>query len=161
MNLFQINELITQAFESAVDSETGEILNLQAYAALDKLELMKEEKVENLLLWIKNLTAESIALKAEEDAFKARRKQAERKAESIKEYLEKALDGEKFKTPRVAVSWRKSESVEYVGDVHKLPEECLKYKEPEVSKTELKKLLKAGAEIPGARLVVKNNMSIK
>lgn len=33
--------------------------------------------------------------------------------------------------------------------------------DPEVNKTELKKLLKAGTEIPGAKLVTRNNMQIK
>lgn len=161
MNLYQINELIERAFESAVDPETGEIFDLVAYVELDKLEMMKEEKIENLLLWIKNLNAEAIAIKAEEKVLEGRRKCAERKAESLKEYVEKVLDGEKFATPKTSVSWRKSEVAEYTGDVRKLPECCIRYKEPEVSKSELKKLLKGGATIPGARLVTKNNMSIK
>lgn len=51
--------------------------------------------------------------------------------------------------------------MEYSGNVYDLPEELLKYKEPEINKTELKKRLKSGEVINGAELVQRNNMQIK
>lgn len=42
-----------------------------------------------------------------------------------------------------------------------LPENCIRVKEPEVNKAELKKLLKAGQKIEGAWLVEKQNLQIK
>lgn len=161
MNLFEINARIEEAFEAAVDMETGEIINDAAYAALDALQMEFGTKTEDILLWIKNLTAEAEALKKQKQTFADRQSKAEKKAESLKQYVAKALNGEKFKTERVSVTWRKSETVEYVGDVLTLPPECIRLKDPEVNKDALKKLLKAGAEINGAELVSKNNMLIK
>ena len=94
-------------------------------------------------------------------SFDARQKRAERKAESLKRYVSKVLEGKKFKTDHVEASWRKSESVEFDGNVMSLPENCNRVKEPEVNKTELKKLLKAGQKIEGAWLVEKQNLQIK
>ncbi|MBP3925738.1 MAG: siphovirus Gp157 family protein [Clostridium sp.] len=161
MNLYAINDLITQAFESAVDMETGEIVNADAYEALDSLQMAFDQKAEGILLWIKNLTAEAEALKKEKLAFSERQAAAERKAESLKKYISGVLCGNKFQTEKVSVTWRKSEAVEYAGNVYDLPEELLKYKEPEINKTELKKRLKAGEVIAGAELVQRNNMQIK
>lgn len=161
MNLYAINDLITQAFDSAVDMETGEIVNEEAYEALDCLQMEFNQKVEGILLWIKNLSAEAEALKKEKMAFADRQAAAERKAESLKKYISGVLCGNKFATERVSVTWRKSESVEYSGNVYDLPEELLKYKEPEINKTELKKRLKSGEVINGAELVQRNNMQIK
>ena len=161
MNLYAINDLITQAFESAVDMETGEIVNADAYEALDSLQMAFDQKAEGILLWIKNLTAEAEALKREKLAFAERQSAAERKAESLKKYISGVLCGNKFQTEKVSVTWRKSEAVEYAGNVYDLPEELMKYKEPEINKTELKKRLKAGEVIAGAELVQRNNMQIK
>ena len=161
MNLYAINDLITQAFESAVDMETGEIVNAEAYEALDSLQMAFDKKAEGILLWIKNLTAEAEALKKEKLAFAERQSAAERKAESLKKYISGVLCGNKFQTEKVSVTWRKSEAVEYSGNVYDLPEEFLKYKEPEINKTELKKRLKAGEVINGAELVQRTNMQIK
>lgn len=161
MNLFEINERIEAAFEAAVDMETGEIVNEEAYAQLDALQMEFGQKTENILLWIKNLTAEAEALKKQKQTFADRQSRAERKAESLKNYVSRILNGEKFKTERVSVSWRKSETAEYVGDVMALPSECIRVKDPEVDKAVLKKLLKSGVKINGAALVEKNNIQIK
>lgn len=161
MNLYEIDEKIIEAFDRAVDAETGEILDAEAFAELDNLQIMRDKKVEGVLLWIKNLFAEAEALKAEKQAFEARQRQATNKAESLKRYISGVLNGEKFKTAKVSVTWRKSEAAEFTGDVFSLPKDCLTCKEPTVNKTELKKRLKSGEEIDGAQLVVRNNIQIK
>lgn len=161
MNLYEIDHAIMQAYDETVDPETGEIINDAALAALDGLQMEFDRKAEGILLWIKNLTAEAEALKKEKQAFEERQRRAERKAESLKQYISGVLHGEKFSTDRVAVSWRRSESVEFSGDVSSLPEDCLRYRDPEVNKTELKKRLKAGESYEGAKLVQNQNMIIK
>lgn len=161
MNLYEINEKIMEAFDAAVDLETGEIVDDEAYQALNDLQMQFDEKTEGILLWIKNLRAQAEALKKEKQAFEYRQKAAENKAESLKRYISKVLNGQKFSTERVSVSWRKSESTEYIGDVKALPAECIRQKDPEVNKTALKEALKRGEKIPGASLVVINNIQIK
>lgn len=161
LSLYQINVSLMDAFEHAIDRETGEIKNEEALDALEELQMQREEKIEGLLLWVKNLTAEAEAIKKEKATLETRQKALEKRANTLMGILAKELNGEKFDTPRVSVRWRKSESVEYKGDVYLLPEDCIKYLTPEINKTELKKKLKNGANIPGAEIVVRNNMQIK
>ena len=140
------------------DNETGEILDEQAFEAL---QMERNEKLENIALWVKNLTREAEALKAEEKAFYERRKSAENKAESLKRYLNSALKGQKFNTTKVAISYRKSTAVEV--DETKLSDKWLREIPASyvVDKIEITKALKAGELVDGATLVEKNNLSIK
>ena len=59
MNLYEINAALMQAYDDAVDQETGEIIENEAYKAIDGLQMALEEKTENVLLWIKNLQADA------------------------------------------------------------------------------------------------------
>lgn len=157
MTLFDIDKAILD-FEFEIDEETGEILNAEE---LDALQMAREDKIEGVGLWIKNLEAEAAAVKAEKDNMADRQKRLERKAESLKKYLGYALQGEKFSTPKIALSWRRSESV-VITDEALLPENCLNVvvtKRPD--KKVIKDALKAGKEIMGAELVTKNNLQIK
>lgn len=144
-------------FEFEIDEETGEILNAND---LDNLELEKNEKIEQLCLWIKNLKSDASAYKAEKDSFAKKQKAAENKAESIKNYIAYILAGEKFKTDRVTVSYRRSEQVE-CPDMSLVDDDYLRFKEPELDKTKIKKALKEGVKVGGCMLVEKQNMQIK
>lgn len=157
MTLYDIDKALMD-FEFEVDEETGEILNA---ADLDELNLAREQKIENIGLYIKNLEAEKDAVKHEKDNFADRQKRLEKKIESLKGYLTYALDGQKFSTPRVAVSFRKSESV-LVKDEYLVPDNYCEYtmvRRP--NKTMLKDALKKGEEIMGVELLEKRNISIK
>ena len=152
MKLYEINEAIL----SCVDPETGEA----DAEKLDELMLMREEKLENLALWVKDLKAEADAIKAEEKALAERRQAKERKAESIKAYLEKELAGQKFETSRAVCSFRKSQKVE-ITDLDKIPDDYLRYSAPIADKTAIKAAIKDGLKIEGAELVDSVTMSIK
>ena len=151
-NLYEIDAQIMEC----VDFETGEIID---ETKLQALQLEFDEKVEGIALWIKNLLAEAKMIKEEKDNLAARQKSCENKAESLKKYLSSALGGEKFKTAKVSISYRKSESVE-VEDVSLLGDDYLKFK-PEPDKTKIKDALKNGIALEGVTLVEKNNIQIK
>lgn len=140
-----------------IDEETGEIADFEAFQAL---QLERSAKLESIALWIKELNAEAEALKAEKMAFAERQKNAEKKIESLKGVLSQALNGEKFKTTLVECSFRKSDSV-IINDLHKIPEDYLKYKDPEPDKNAIKAAIKEGKEIAGAELLSKLNLQIK
>lgn len=70
------------------------------------------------------------------------------------------MNGEKFETPRVKGYWRKSESVTIDVPAQELPEEYLRIK-AEPDKTSIGAALKKGISIPGASIVVNNNLIIK
>lgn len=160
MNLYEINLEVKKAFERAVDRETGEIVDEEALAELDSLEMEKEQKIENILLWIKNLRADSEALKEEKQSFEKRQKAVEKRIEALKKYASYALRGETFRTTKVSASFRKSESVSYTGDVESLPESCIR-RTAEINKSELKAMLKSGKKVQGASLVQTLNLQIK
>lgn len=153
MNLFEIEKEIM----SCVDMETGEIIDIEK---LEQLQMDRDSKIENIACWIKNLTADAEALKAQKQAFADRQKVAENKAESLKKYLAAYLGGQKFSTDKVAISFRKTSSVN-VTDMSQIPEEFLKYAEPTVDKTAIKNAIKAGAVVAGAEVVEGQSISIK
>ena len=88
MTLYEIDQKI----QSLVDPETGELLD---YEAFSQLQMDREQKIENMALWVKDLAAGAKAIKEEEDNLKERRKAMENKVERLKTYLSIALDGEK------------------------------------------------------------------
>lgn len=163
MKLFDIDEKLAACVKldesRVVDTESGEIIDLEAIAAL---EMERDKKIDNLGCWYKNLLADAEALKAQKNAFAEREKAAKAKAESLKGFLGRYLNGKKFETAKVAMSFRKSEAVEFdakcIGDV---PEEFLKFKDPELDKVAVKKAIKAGETVPGCELVARQNLQIK
>ena len=162
MNLFEIDDAIQRCVklesgDGYVDTETGEIIDT---AAIEQLEMDRDTKIRNIACWIKNLESDEKALAEQIKTFTARKNAAKNKRESLKSYLAAFLNGKKWQNSEVAISWRKSESVE-VEDGAAIPEKYLRYKEPEINKAQLKADLKAGTVVYGCQLVTKNNIQVK
>lgn len=153
MTLYEID----QQLMDCIDLETGEIIDAEKLSAL---QMERDEKIENVALWIKDLKAEIDALKAEKQAFADRQKSAERTLESLNRWLTNALAGEKFKTTKVAVSFRKTKSVQ-IDNVLDLDENFLRYKDPEPDKKAIKDAIEAGQTVKGAQLVENTSISVK
>lgn len=153
MNLYEIDNAIT----ACVDEETGEIIDLEK---LNELLMERDTKIEKVAFWIKNLDALASSIKSERDALDKRMKLTENKAKSLREWLGNALDGQKFETSRVAVSFRKSEMTEVDESVldKKWCKEKITYTP---DKTAIKNAIKAGQTVDGARLVTRKNIQIK
>ena len=152
MTIFDID----QAIMACVDAETGEVIDLDK---MNALQMERGEKIENVALWIKELDAEAKAIREEEKNLAARRKVNENKIASLKGYLSMALSGQKFSTPRVKISWRKSESVD-IPDPEKIPASWYRAKY-EIARDDIKAALKAGETVPGASLIENTNIQIK
>lgn len=155
MTLYEINEAIM----ACVDVETGEIIDIDR---LNALEMERDRKISNVACWIKDLKAEAEAIKAEKQALDKRQKAAENKAERLKEWLQGILQGEKFKDSRCAISYRKSERVDFADNFNfdTLPD-YMKKVTVEPRKTEIKDYLKTGATIEGVELVESSNIQIR
>lgn len=153
MNLYEIDEAIM----SCVDEETGEVIDIEK---LEELQMERDKKIEGIGCWIKNLLSDAEQLKIEKDKLSDRQKACESKAKNLKEYLQNYLEGEKYKSPKVVISYRKTESVD-VPDWRMIPESYLRYKDPEPDKTAIKKAIKAGEVVPGCGIVVNQSMQIK
>jgi len=160
--LYEILGEVQTALDAAIDPETGEILDEQAFEEFNLLSLAKDEKVENIGCFIKNLLSEAAALKTEKMNLAKRQQQCENRAEWLKKYLAYCLNGEKYSSARVAISYRKSTSVviDDSVDLATLPEQYVKTTY-EARKTELKDALKNGEIIDGITLEEKNNITIK
>ena len=154
---------IDAAIVSMVDAETGEVSDEEAF---DALQMERDKKVENIGLYYKDLLAESKAIKDEEANLAARRKTVENKAERLRRLLEYALNGDKFNSPRLKVSYRKSATVELSDGFTKWAEEhaddLLTYSEPKPNKTAIKAAIKDG-RVPDdmATIETHENISIK
>lgn len=164
MELYKLDSAILKVLDDGffADEETGEVLfDAENF---EKLIQDREEKWENICLYIKNLEAYAKAIKAEEQALSARRKSAENKAENLKNYLLGSMElvgDKKFKTARAEATLRKASSVA-IDNMDLIPEIYLKRVESvSPNKVEIKKALKAGEEIAGARLIEKNSIGVK
>lgn len=143
---------------ACVDMETGEIINVDK---LQALEMERDAKIEGVILWRKDLLAEAEAVKAEAKKLYDRARAAENKAEQLKGYISYALDGQKFKTERCAVSYRKTTSV-IIDDPGKIPSNYWKApSEDWISKTTVKEAIESGLTVAGAHQEEKQSIIIK
>ena len=158
--LYEINADL-EALLNQIDPETGEAQFDPE--ALDALLMEKQEKIEGVALAVKNIAAEATAIKAEEDSLKKRRQALEKKKDGLMKYLSAALEGEKFETAKVAISYRKSVSAKVVDEdaFWANPAEAFVRTKREANIEAIKAVLKDGGIIPGAALVENVSMNIK
>lgn len=148
---------IDQGILNCLDMETGEVIDPDK---LSELQMERDTKIENVALWIKNLNADIAAYKAEKDSFAEKEKQTKTKLEGLKNWLTFVLNGNKFNTAKVSVSYRKSEAVEV--DEEAVPKKWMVKKVTFApDKTAIKNAIKQGQNIKGCTLVEKSNIQIK
>lgn len=153
MTLYEIDA----AMQECIDPETGEV----DAERIEALAMERDKKIENIALWIINIKADIETAKAEIDRLTTLKRTAENKAESLKNLLQYTLNGEKFKTGRCSISYRKSTSV-VIDNEDLLPIDFKK-----VSYTPDKKMLKefwakhVGIDVPGAHLQENTSVIIK
>lgn len=155
MNLYEIEDAILDC----VDTETGDILDIEK---LEALEMERDAKVSSLACWVKELRADVAAIKAEKDALDKRMKAKKNLADRILNYLQNFLNGAKFEDSRCVISYRASTSTEIAEDLDlsMLPDEYKKIT-IEANKTAIGDALKKGIQIDGCALVKKSNIQIK
>lgn len=166
MTIYEIDAELEQIYATAIDPDTGELNDAEAWSRIDDLQKARDEKIESVALWWKNTEAESKAIAAEIANLEKRKKVADRKAEWQKSYLMDVLNGEKFTTPKVAISFRNNRSV-YIEDSEMF---CDRYRDSELvrckttyspDKTAIKKYIEDGNTVDGAEIVNSVSMSIR
>ena len=108
----RLRDLLENGYdETCIDMETGEFDAERASALVEELSLAREEKIDGIALYIEELGVNAAALKAKADALTKRAKAMESKAQRLKDYLTAVLNGEKYESTSVKISYRKTTSV--------------------------------------------------
>ena len=151
--------------------ENGDVPEEAIADTLESIELMLDDKADNIACWIKQLTAEAEAIKAEEDKLKARRTAKLNRAERLTEYLAECLTNAgrtKIETARNVIAFRKTpgkvvidDEQKFIAWAQKYADGLLVYKEPTINKTAIKAALDYGAEIEGCRIDSSLKIAIK
>ena len=152
---------------------TNDMIELQAMleeddseAVQDTLEMVAADfaqKAEGYGIVIKQMEAEAEALRKEEQALAARRRSKENGAKRLKDAVCRALEltgQKKLETARVAYSLRASKNV-VIDDFSQIPEEMLRFKEPEADKTKIREYLKLDLGCKWAHIETKNSLIMK
>ena len=170
MTLYDIERQIEDLLTTGTDEETGEITE-DTLAALEQLSIDRDVKYENMICFIKNIAAESEAIKNEERNLSERRKRLDKKAGQIKQLLSNSLlaNGlKRFDAPRGSASFRASTQVQIL-DEDALRREAIRTGhanwlvcvDPAISKTEIRKDIENGVTVVSAQIVQLQNIQIK
>lgn len=158
MTLYEIDKDI-----KVLINEDGEIEDIERFNALA---MERDKKIENVGCWVKNLTAEVAAMKEEKKRLEDRIKSKDRMIDSLEWWLDKALNGQKFESPRVAISYHKSKAVEIQDEAvfkawAKDYAPALLKVTYTIDKTGVKNYIAGGAECPCAVIAERQSMQVK
>ena len=157
-SIYEINADIVSCY--SIDGETGEIIGIDE-ERLAALEIERSDKLEGVALAVKNLRAENKAMQDEIESFTARKKQNERMIDGYQRYLSHQLEGQKFSTAKVVISFREVPSVS-ITDETLIPEEYLRTKtEITPDKVAIRAAISAGGTVPGATIERNPSLQIK
>lgn len=149
---------------NVVNPEVAKAEMLEAW--FDTLSGIEEEfnfKAENLAQYIKCLKAEAQDIDEEMKKLKSRRDSRNRRIDILKSYLMdcmRTIGVEKIDMPRAKITIRSNapslkieNEVEFINMLQDSGrDDLLKYSLPEIRKSDIKKLVKAGEHFDGARL---------
>ena len=169
MKLYEVNQAIEDIFGLLVDPETGEVIPDESLMAqLESLQMERSHILEYLAKLVLNTRSQVSGLKEEGKRLKERRAMLERKDERLMSILDRECHGEKTDCGVATVCYRKTTKVDVSDDATAISwlmenghPQCYKVPAPEISKTEVKKLLAAGTEVPGVALVQDYSCSLR
>lgn len=171
MKLYEINQELEDAVANLdFDWETGEIgenYDEELMGRIQELAIEKKNLLEYLAKLALNTKAESEAIKAEERRLKARREAKDHRYDALIRVLDREC-GEKTDFGVATLSYRKTKSTE-ITDERKVYEwlssngktQAFVIPAPKLIRAEIKKIIEAGEEIPGAEIVQKQSCSLR
>lgn len=150
-NIYEITDDFLRIQDMMGDPE----LDPQTLAdTLEAIEGELEVKAENYAKVMKNLEGDIVAIKAEIDRLTSKKKAIENNIKNMKATLQSVMEATgktKFKTDLFSFGIQKNAPsvVIDVEDVRDIPEDYLKFKEPEVDKTAIKAAINDGVDLSG------------
>jgi len=170
MTLYEINQTYQEFFDKV---ESGEIPEEAVSDTLESLDGEFEDKADNIACYIKSLLSDAQAIKAESDSLLERAKAKKAKADRLTDYLYQAFKvrgKDKLETTRNVLKIRKSPPAVQIDDEAAFIDWAQGWEEttpfttihkPTINKAAIKEALKAGEEIPHAKLVSGEKLTIK
>ena len=141
------------------------------FDTLESIEGEFDMKAENIAVFIKEIKAEADLLKAEEQSLRNRRQTKERQIDSLKTYLltqMKEIGKSKIDTQKALISIRNNapslvvdDELSFIRWAEQNNDGLLKYSMPEIRKSDVKKAVKAGDEIPFVHMEKSTSVIIK
>ena len=164
MNLYELNNNFNNLIEVLENTEDENIKEL-IKKSMDQITLETNEKIENIIKYIKNLEAEAEALEKESKRLNDRKVRTLKKVENLKNYLKdftNTLDSKKYHTGIFNISIRKNAASLIIDNEFLVPEEYCKTEViRKVDKVAIKEKLKAGEVIEGVKLQQSESKIIK
>lgn len=145
-------------------------LDLDEQTIADTLEGMSGElevKAQNVVMFARNLEATATAIKEAETAMAARRKAIEHRAAGLRRYALSAMQVagvQSIECPYFKLSVRKNPPAVEVFDAAQIPAQFMRAPEPPPpapDKKAITEAIKAGKEVPGARLVSGERLEVR
>ena len=141
------------------------------FDTLESIEGEFDKKAENIAVFIKEIKAEADLLKAEEQSLRKRRQTKERQIDSLKTYLltqMQEIGKSKIDTQKALISIRNNapslvvdDDLSFIRWAEQNNDGLLKYSMPEIRKSDVKKAVKAGDEIPFVHMEKSTSVIIK
>ena len=163
-NIYELTQDYLRLLEMAEDPELDPEVIADTFEGIEgELEI----KAENYAKVMKNLEGDIAALKAEEERLAKKRKAIENNIKRMKSTLQEAMEltgKTKFKTDLFSFGIQKNAPSVVIdaADIRDIPEDYLKFKEPEVDKTAIKNAINAGVDFEGlAHLEVSQSLRIR
>ena len=145
-------------------------LDLDEQTIADTLEGMSgalELKAQNVVMFARNLEATATAIKEAETAMASRRKAIEHRAAGLRRYALSAMQVagvQSIECPYFKLSVRKNPPAVEVFDAAQIPAQFMRTPEPPPpapDKKAITEAIKAGKEVPGARLVSGERLEVR
>jgi hypothetical protein len=145
-------------------------MDLDAQTVADTLESISgdlEQKAVAVAMVARNFDASAAAIKDAEAQMAARRKAIENRAAGLRAYLLNCMQAtgiKRIECPHFALALRDNPPAVEVFDAAQIPAEFMRQPEPPpptADKAAIKEALKAGREVPGARLTQGQRIDIK
>lgn len=156
MKLYEITELQNE-LELEEDDELKQ--DLQELIAIEL-----KNKSNNIVYVIKNLEGNNAAIDAEIERLQALKKKNSSNIEKVKSnilWFMQQNNIDSIKTELATFSKRKSESTD-IENIEQIPQEFITIKQTFVpDKTAIKKAIKEGAEVPGAKVIINYSLQVK
>ena len=142
-------------------------LDLDEQTIADTLEGMSgalELKAQNVVMFARNLEATATAIKEAETAMASRRKAIEHRAAGLRRYALSAMQVagvQSIECPYFKLSVRKNPPAVEVFDAAQIPAQFMRTPPPAPDKKAITEAIKAGQEVPGARLVSGERLEVR